>query len=123
MLLVHVIFLGRFFPTGFQFSVYLYLLSSGFLGFFIADLLIFKAFVDLGPRETLVIMTLSPIFAALSSWLALGETLRLLQIQGSGQQSAVLSGSFLRKAPGAGEQKAGKPPKSGQEPCLPWAGP
>ncbi|WP_321991025.1 DMT family transporter [Marispirochaeta aestuarii] len=82
MLAVHFIVLGRFFPTGFQVSVYLYLLLSGFFGFFIADLLIFKAFVDAGPRETLVIMTLSPIFAALFSWVVLGEVLSPLQILG-----------------------------------------
>ncbi|HKK66272.1 MAG TPA: EamA family transporter, partial [Clostridia bacterium] len=58
IMLVHFVFNGTFFPVGLPIEGYLYLGGSGLIGFFLADLFIFKAFVDVGPRETLVIMTL-----------------------------------------------------------------
>jgi drug/metabolite transporter (DMT)-like permease len=82
MLLLHLIFRGALFPMGFSFYVYLMVGLSGFLGFFVADLFIFKAFVDAGPRETMVIMTLSPIFGAILSWIFLKENLTPIQISG-----------------------------------------
>jgi len=82
IMLVHFVFNGTFFPVGLPIEGYLYLGGSGLIGFFLADLFIFKAFVDVGPRETLVIMTLSPIFGAIMSLLLLGELLTPLQIIG-----------------------------------------
>lgn len=82
MILVHLVVLGRFVPVGLPGSVWFLLGLSGFTGFFLADILIFRAFVDLGHRETLVVLTLSPLFAALLSRLALGETLLPIQIIG-----------------------------------------
>lgn len=82
MILLHLLFRGSLFPLGFPFSIYLLLGLSGFFGFFIADVFIFKAFVDAGPRETMVIMTLSPIFGTVLSWFILHERLTALQIGG-----------------------------------------
>jgi drug/metabolite transporter (DMT)-like permease len=78
-LAVHLMFTGTLFPTGLEPVVYFNLIISGVLGFFIADLLIFHSYVDLGPRETLVILTTSPIFTAIISRLTVGETLTFLQ--------------------------------------------
>ncbi len=41
---------------------------SGLLGFFLSDLFLFRAFVVLGPRLTMLIMALCPIFCALIEW-------------------------------------------------------
>jgi drug/metabolite transporter (DMT)-like permease len=82
VLLVHLVFTGRVLPLHLAPSVYLYLVLSGLMGFFIADLCIFRAFVVLGHRETMVVMTLSPIFAAVLSWVFLYEALGVLQIAG-----------------------------------------
>lgn len=79
---LNLIFTGELFPLGLPAEVYINFGISGLIGFFIADLLIFKAFVDLGPRETLVIMTLSPIFSSLISWMLYSETLGGFQILG-----------------------------------------
>ncbi|AHC16268.1 DMT family transporter [Salinispira pacifica] len=48
---------------------------SGLFGYVVADLLLFRAFLDIGPRDTMLIMTGSPLFAALFSWLMYGERL------------------------------------------------
>lgn len=42
---------------------------SGFLGFFVADLCLFKAFLIIGPRLSLLVTSLTPPLAVLVSWL------------------------------------------------------
>jgi drug/metabolite transporter (DMT)-like permease len=79
---VHLLFTGTWFPLGLPTEVYVSLIISGVLGFFIADVLIFQSYVELGPRETLVIMTSSPIFTAVISRLTVGEVLSVLQTLG-----------------------------------------
>ena len=48
---------------------------SGFVGLTIGDLALFTAFVRIGPRLAMLVMTTAPIFAALCGWLLLGEVL------------------------------------------------
>ena len=54
----------------------LFLAASGVVGLSLGDQALFTAFVSIGPRLSMLIMTTAPIFAALFGWLALGETLR-----------------------------------------------
>lgn len=82
MIITHLIFTGNFFPLYLPHTAYFYLIISGIIGFFVADLFIFNAFVRIGARETLVILTTSPIFSALISWVILDERLTILQIIG-----------------------------------------
>ena len=51
------------------------LMLSGVIGLSIGDQALFTAFVDIGPRLSMLIMTTAPLFAALFGWIALGETL------------------------------------------------
>lgn len=55
---------------------------SGIVGLTIGDQALFTAFIDIGPRLAMLIMTLSPLFAAVFGWLALGETLGLTALAG-----------------------------------------
>lgn len=82
IILIHLLFTGSFFPVNLPSRSLIYLFLSGVLGFCISDLFIFRALVDLGPRETLVVLTLSPIFSTLVSWFTLQEKLPFLQIAG-----------------------------------------
>ncbi len=50
-----------------------FLAGSGLVGLSIGDLALFTAFVRVGPRLSMLVMTTAPIFAALFGWLALGE--------------------------------------------------
>lgn len=52
---------------------FFWLAMSGFVGIFLGDLFLFKAFTITGPRVALLIMSMSPPLAALISWLAMGE--------------------------------------------------
>ena len=54
---------------------WLWLILSGLVGFTLGDLCLFRAFVIVGPRISMLIMSLAPPMTALIGWLALGETL------------------------------------------------
>lgn len=82
MLLIHFLFYKTFFPFNEPLKAYIYISLSGFFGYFFADLMIFKSFVDLGPRETTVILTLTPIFSSILSYFIFSQSLTLLKIAG-----------------------------------------
>ena len=48
---------------------------SGLIGFALGDAVLFEALVLLGPRLTMLIMTLWPVFAAVLAWALLGQTM------------------------------------------------
>lgn len=52
-----------------------FLAISGIVGLSIGDQALFTAFVDIGPRLSMLIMTTSPLFAAFFGWVALDESL------------------------------------------------
>ena len=81
-IIVHFIIVGSFFPLHHDPKAYLYFALSGLFGFALADLFIFKSLVILGARQTLVIMTVSPIFSTFISWFSLSERISYLQIIG-----------------------------------------
>ncbi len=74
-MLIHLLILGRVIPGSSGGLSLLMSALSGVTGYFIADLLIFQAFLHLGPRDTMLVMTTSPIFSALLSWIFYGELL------------------------------------------------
>lgn len=49
--------------------------ASGLVGLTLGDLALFAAFVTIGPRMAMLIMTTSPLFAVLFGWWALDESL------------------------------------------------
>ncbi len=55
---------------------------SGIVGLGIGDLGLFAAYILIGPRQALLLMASSPIFAAVSAYLMLGETFPSLAILG-----------------------------------------
>lgn len=66
---------GYFFPTdatGYQWQ---WLTISGIIGFVLGDLMLFQAFVVIGARISMLVMSLAPPFAAFVGWVILGEVL------------------------------------------------
>ena len=59
---------------------WLYLGLSGLIGFFIGDILLFEAFVQLGPRLTMLIMSLGPVIGTLLSRFMLHEHPSLTEV-------------------------------------------
>ncbi|MCK5312483.1 MAG: DMT family transporter [Desulfobacteraceae bacterium] len=65
---------GYIIPSYFPMRAWIYLSLSGVIGFFLGDIFLFKAFVEIGPRVTMLIMSLSAPVAALIGWFFLNET-------------------------------------------------
>jgi len=70
---------GFFFPTDATWYQWQWLAISGLVGFVIGDLLLFQAFVVVGARISMLMMSLAPPFAAFVGWLVLGEVLNPLK--------------------------------------------
>ncbi len=74
---------GGFFPTasGYQ---WFWLVLSGLVGFVIGDLFLFRAFILIGARISMLIMSLVPPITALIGWFTLGEVLSGKEFLGMG---------------------------------------
>ncbi len=69
---------GMFIPLDAGLERWLWLSLSGLVGFVIGDLLLFQAYVVIGARISMLIMSLTPPIAAFAGWVMLGETLSLM---------------------------------------------
>ena len=81
LILTHMILFGNILPIA-TFDQWLWIGLSGIIGLGIGDFGLFAAFVIIGPRRSVLIMSLSPIFAAIFAYLILNETLTELAIIG-----------------------------------------
>ncbi|WP_026245149.1 DMT family transporter [Alkalispirochaeta alkalica] len=66
---------GQIFPGDADWHIWFWLSSSGIVGFFLGDLFLFQAFVDVGARMAMLIYASVPPMTALLGWLILGEAL------------------------------------------------
>ncbi|MDR3682592.1 MAG: DMT family transporter, partial [Geothrix sp.] len=80
LVLVHQAVYGSPFPLQAGSARLGWLATSGFIGFALADAVLFEAFVLIGARLAMLLMTLSPIFSALLAWLFLGQSLGLPKV-------------------------------------------
>ena len=86
---------------------------SGAAGFFLADLCLFRAFLDIGPRRTLLTLSLAPPVSALMGALWLGERLGWIQWLGmavtlAGVIWGVMESDTRDRAPGGAEARRGR---------------
>ena len=81
LVVAHVVLLGYVVPaaTGEQ---WFWMGLSGIVGLGLGDFGLFAAYVLIGPRQALLLMASSPIFAAVSAFIMLGETFPSLAILG-----------------------------------------
>ncbi|MFO8021986.1 MAG: DMT family transporter [Perlabentimonas sp.] len=66
---------GVIFPTDASVHNWIWLSLSGLVGFLLGDLFLFKAYVIVGARISMLIMAMAPLVAALIGWVWLGETI------------------------------------------------
>lgn len=74
--------LGLPIPTNAPAQRWLWLGISGVVGLVLGDAFLFQAFIYIGPRLSMLIMSLVPIMASLFAWLFLNETLIAGQVLG-----------------------------------------
>ena len=80
--LTHWIFLGSPWPVMADLDRWFWLGLSGIIGLVVGDAFLFQAFIWVGPRISMLMMSLAPILAALGAWSFLGEKLSLGQLLG-----------------------------------------
>lgn len=90
---------GSFLPGDVSSHAFIYLTLSGIVGLALGDTCLFRSFVILGTRLTLLIFTVSPIIAALTAWIILGETLGLLALSGIGVTVAGVAWVTAERSP------------------------
>ena len=81
LVLAHVILLGTVLPMATN-GQWLWMGMSGIVGLGIGDLGLIGAFVAIGPRRSVLVMALSPIFASIVAYLMLGEVIPTLAALG-----------------------------------------
>ena len=73
--LAHLLLYGEVWPLHVEFYRWGWLGLSGVIGLALGDACLFQAFVLIGPRRAMLLMTFAPIISALVAWGWLGETL------------------------------------------------
>ena len=71
---------GLFLPLDADLHTWIWLAVSGIVGFVIGDYCLFKAYIITGARVAMLMMTLAPVFAALSAWIILGEVMSITNL-------------------------------------------
>ena len=71
---------GIFFPTDATGYQWFWLGLSGFIGFFLGDLFLFKSYTMIGSRTAALMMSLAPMLTAVIGWFFLKETLSFKNI-------------------------------------------
>ena len=79
---VHWLLLGSLLPLDASPDRWFWLSLSGLVGFVLGDAFLFQAFVWIGPRISMLLMSLAPVIATIVSWVVLNETLSSLEIMG-----------------------------------------
>ncbi len=80
--LSHLVLTGRIWPEGMLWSQQMWIGLSGVVGLAIGDSALFKAFITIGPRRSMAVMALAPVFTVLVAWSMLGEHLNLWAMGG-----------------------------------------
>lgn len=73
---------GSWFPVHFDKKVWFWLSLSGLAGFLIGDLCLFRAFITIGSRVTMLIYSLSTPMAAVMGYFIFGQKMPMLSVFG-----------------------------------------
>jgi len=78
--LTHYFMFGSFFPINATYDQWFWLGLSGLVGFVIGDAMLFEAFILVGARISMLLMSLVPIMGVFVAWITLGEKLNFIEI-------------------------------------------
>ena len=80
--LTHRLLEGQFLPLGAEPFRWGWLALSGIIGYVVGDGFLFQAFVMIGPRLSMLLMALAPVFSTVLAWVLLGEALAPRELMG-----------------------------------------
>jgi len=81
-MIAHLITFHTLIPANARLYHWFWFGISGLIGFTIGDTFLFKGYVLIGPRLTMLLMSLSPVFGTIIAWIFLRELLSLSEILG-----------------------------------------
>ena len=79
---VHVVLFGTVLPVEATWHHWFWFGLSGIIGLMVGDSFLFQAYLDIGPRKGMLVMSSWPIFSAVMALMFLGETLGWVEITG-----------------------------------------
>jgi len=79
--ITHFILFGNIYPSA-SYEQWFWIGLSGIIGLGVGDFGLFAAFVIIGPRRSVLIMALSPVFAAIIAFVLLNETISQFSLLG-----------------------------------------
>ena len=101
-------------PVDASAHAWLWLTVSGLVGFVFGDLCLFRAFLLIGSRLSMLLMSLAPVLTAVIGWLVLGETLNGRDLVGMTLTVTGIAWAVLeRKKPSEGSSLPHKAPLAG----------
>lgn len=107
--LYNLITRGMPFPTDASSSAWFWLTFSGLIGFVIGDLFLFQAYVEVGSRISMLIMSTVPPISAITGYIIMGEQITPLGIVGMLVTISGISLVILTKNPGDKKVKLSHP--------------
>ncbi len=78
--LAHLLLYGKLWPVQAELHRWGWLGLSGAIGLILGDGALFHAFLLIGPRKSMVLMTLVPVISTVAAWVLLGETLLPIEV-------------------------------------------
>ncbi len=102
---------GLAFPTDATGYTWFWLFISGLLGFILGDMFLFEAFVEIGSRISLLIMSAAPPITALVGYLVMGERISPLSLAGIAITMVGISIVILSKNPEDNKMEFNRPVK------------
>jgi drug/metabolite transporter (DMT)-like permease len=78
--ITHLLVLGTWFPNQAEAYRWFWLGLSGVIGLALGDGFLFQAFVLIGPRRSMLLMSLVPIMSTLIAWIFLAEALSAVEM-------------------------------------------
>ena len=99
---------GLAFPSDASAETWFWLVLSGLVGFVIGDQFLFRAFVMVGARISMLVMAFVPPITALLGWVILGETLTLLNVLGMILTISGISLVVLKRETSNGDIRGGR---------------
>src|SRR6056297_575675 len=104
---------GLFFPVDASLHQWKYLALSGIIGFALGDLLLFEAYVVIGARTSMLIMSFTPPITGIIGWIIMGEQMSFQNILGmaitlTGIILVVINRNHINKKNNSEQSKKGK---------------